>query len=48
MITKVTGACSRTAVHTDWIPYMLEPSPISATVRRDGSAIATPTAAPMP
>ena len=45
---KVIGSFWLAAVHSAWIEYIALPSPITATTRRVGSAICTPTAAAMP
>ena len=46
---KATGSCrARAAVHSPWIEYMAEPSPIRPITLRPGRASATPTAAGRP
>ena len=47
-MTKITGSFWLAALHSAVIEYMALPSPITATTRRVGSAICTPTAAAMP
>ena len=47
-ITTVTSSCSRAIVHSDWIVYIAEPSPSSASTGRSGQATAAPTATGRP
>ena len=44
----MTGSFWLAALHSAEIEYMALPSPITATTRRFGSAICTPTAAAIP
>jgi hypothetical protein len=48
MMTNTIRRFSRAAVHSPWIVYIADPSPISATTGRSGSASFTPIAAGRP
>ena len=45
MTTTVSGSLRCAAVHSAWIEYIAEPSPIRQTVRRFARPSAMPTAA---
>jgi hypothetical protein len=43
--TTVSGSACCTAVHSAWIEYIIEPSPMIAAMRRPGCASEMPTEA---